>query len=136
VCDSKLRVIRTCAIASILGVVAGACVDRTIEPPLHERLSVEEVCELYCEVEQTCEKIGSHSNCYEVCVDPWRIWPEMSEACAHARFLRNACVADLGCDGLPEAGSGEKFCTPEEVAPDYEYTPEDCGFTVLDGEGG
>lgn len=129
------------AIVAGLAAVFASCVDRTVELPAHERLSVEEICEIYCDMQLSCPKVSSfNSACYEICVDPQHKWPEMSEECAHARFLTYACVVDLGCEGLPEAPPpGEpavQVCTTEEVAPDYDYSPEDCGFSVPGGDGG
>lgn len=128
-------------LVAALGAMFAGCVERTIELPAHARLSVEEVCEAYCDMQLTCPKMHQFSSaCYDTCVDPRLVWPEISDECADATFLWYSCYVDLGCEGLPEPPApGEEpvhVCTLDEVAPDYEYSAEDCGYSSVLEDGG
>lgn len=116
----------------------GACVDRSVELPRHDLLTKEEVCEIYCDMELNCPNfpLGFRSDCVEVCMDPRRVWPEMTDECADFHFARYACWVDIGCENLPEppqpGEERDELCTSEDIDPDFVYTPEKCGQTLLD----
>jgi hypothetical protein len=138
---ARLALVRT-ALAASIGVGFGACVDRALDVPRHELLTKEEVCEIYCDMELNCPNfpLGFSSDCFEHCMDPRIIYPEMNDECAEFHFARYACWVDIGCENLPDpSASGEQreeLCTSEDIDPAFVYTPEKCGQTLPDADGG
>lgn len=103
------------AVNATLGLVA--CVARPIE--LDRELTVEEICEGYCDL-MLCDNAASHSSdCVEICIDPrvFGAYPNLTDECIDLQRALFACyVEELGCDVWEALNHGEGPCAQERQA--------------------